>query len=201
MESIIIFTNARSIKKKGYGNFDVGAHNSTEVVPVGNTRQFIVAFDGLANEQLNAFVKQVLAGAVYVLHHSTPNEGTLDELKEKLQEKGIDSSRIILKESDHATASTYGRLKVINANRENESELQKIFDALKGQICVLSALTQLHKHLILGKLKGTPINEAMLDELKSENIEIAINTIPEAKRKDEKVLLDHISNEVEKYGA
>jgi len=199
MEYIIIFTNQTICEEKDFGTFNISADNVLERIIIGSDKMFIIAYDSITEYQLDKLADVIIGGPVYILYHSTPEEAIRSLLKERLEKKAV---QVIFQKSDHAKPA-YGQLKRIRES-ENAPQLKKVFNELKSQIYLLPTLIQLHKILVLEHLKGEVDKYSVIEKLKEgefAKLNNAYDFEKELKEGGVKKILDHISNEVVKYGA
>jgi len=128
----------------------------------------------------------------------------MDELKRYINRE----KRILVLEFGGGNETVYAEFIDQKNKKLKDSEItsRNIEGKIKNCIekCdITPKLIQLKKRLFLEKIKGKSISEDMLDGLKgeSDDLKVAINTFSENMRKDVNALLNHISNQVEKYGA
>ncbi len=200
MEYIIIFTNKTICEDKEFGTFNISADNVLERIIIGSDKMFIIAYDSITENQLDKLADIITGGPVYILYHSTPEEAIRSLLTERLEKKAV---QVIFHESNHAQPA-YGQLKCIRESENEPQQLKKVFDELKGQIYLLPTLIQLHKILVLEHLKGEVGEDSMIEKLKKgefAKLKNAYDFEKELKEGGVKKILDHISNEVVKYGA
>lgn len=166
METLVIFTNTSELADYGYRIFDIGPNKPAECIEVSDNKQFVIAFDGIQANDLSKVIDLIDEGSVYILYHSTPEKNILKIFKKKLQEKGITNENIQLKDDEHSSAKTYGRLRDFN-NKGTHEEQEKIFNDLKFEIVVnlkLESLIHLHKSLSLIPLKVKNLDDDELQE-------------------------------------
>lgn len=171
------------------------------IKPISIEAQFITTekFNTL-HDELNSARSDVIA----FLHKPNFNDKQMEKLISTINRE----SNILVLEFSGGSSAVYkefidhdnGKLKETNITSDNiEEKLKECVEKCD----TTPKLIQLHKRLILEKLDGKPISEAMLDSLKSESevLKVAINTISEDIRENEEALLDYISDQVVKYGA
>ena len=168
METILIFTNKIELSDYSLGDFEIDIRSIFIKKPVDGTKQIIIAFDGKISETINIDIAEsdidritleIPVGNLYLLHHSFPNNDTIEKLKDSLIRTDFKVENIHVKSSQHYDTNTYGLIK--NIGNGDNGKLNKAFESFKLAIAgdpYLESLIKLHKTLSISLISNPRIS-------------------------------------------